>query len=548
MKESYDRFSSDVLGHNLERNLSLVENSHGPGNVIVVCGTEVDRSYWHQRLTLTKSELFRRDGSTSITSVSESVPKGNFLGTLAAWGAFRSNVSTDGEQNPSSVTFMTMLFGQGTRLSPFTQALGNGKPRFLTPYKSPALGVYLTIGELAALYSGLLVHHLERRGFRGCLVKWGDEVIIPSVDWNSLDDDYSDVDAIRFVWQATPTSELAKQKEWLLFEEETNDMVAQIQRQPIEHLRPRIERLNRGRQNRVAVNLGSFAVSSDFLDIATRELHEDVGSAERAVDWDPAVWIALSCRDKEEWDREVEREAAIGQSDLRQVETRYPDFFDRVSRVRQVFERRKGRKLRIKALDFGDPLWLDLGQHVALRANLEQLLEDSPRAGLLRRLFNVPIERDENGNTMVNSTVATGARVRNSLIIDSRIGPESVVERGVIVDSSCARAVMPEGGVVLFSCVESLEFSGPHCVIFQSAAESVSLPAGGRHSTVVTLDGIYQMTANENLASYKGDNYAKPIFGNPISFEEAGRLTERIDPGTLARMRSQAARLHCLAP
>jgi hypothetical protein len=43
------------------------------------------------------------------------------------------------------------------------------------------------------------------------------------------------------------------------------------------------------------------------------------------------------------------------------------------------------------------------------------------------------------------------------------------------------------------------------------------------------------MISNESILTYSGDNYAEPILGNRLSFQQAGELMSRIDGRELER-------------
>ena len=57
--------------HNLRHNRQTVEDSLGPGLVAIVSGSQADQRYWESRFQRTRSEVFRRDGSTRIVSIHE---------------------------------------------------------------------------------------------------------------------------------------------------------------------------------------------------------------------------------------------------------------------------------------------------------------------------------------------------------------------------------------------------------------------------------------------------------------------------------------------
>jgi hypothetical protein len=527
-----------IWNDNLKQNRHTVRSNAGPGHVAVVSGTMADHDYWQKRFALTKSAIFRSDSSTEILSVHEQTPKGNFLGTLIAWQALLNHhVKVDGNDS-GDIALISMFFGKGTRLSPFTQTLGNCKSRFPTPYKCGENGVQLTIGELSNLYCNLLTEHLRDGGFKGLVVKWGDEIMIPGCRWSKEQSDYSHVDAVRFVCFTEPTPELAREKDWVLTDSRTGLMTFQLARQSVASLRERSRFRQRFLASRLGVNLGSLAISYDFLNVAFDEFGDYILNPQRRVDWDPYLWMALSCQDRQEWLEEIKYGADTGNTNIVKFESQHPEFFQKISRVKKAVETRNGRPFAVKVLDYGDVFWADFGQHLALRNNLAVLLDDSDRGALTRDLFNIPRNRDALGNTIVNSTIHRGARIRNSLIIDSFIGSaESIINRGIVVGSTHRTVRMLEGGMSLLSTVGNLHIVGENAIAFQSIAPEVSLTEGGRHTTLVSPKGIYQLMSNESVTDYTGTNYSKPLFSNVISFEEASAQVGGLDSENLECIR-----------
>ena len=202
----------DIWSDNIQDNVALVQQDAGPALAIVVSGSEPDQAFWGDHLNQTARDVFRSDGSTVIASVFERSLKGNFLGTFNAWLEAQPTIAANGQMLPD-VALMSMVFGKGKRLSPFTQALGNRKPAFPTPRRAREAGVYLRTVDLANLYANTWVRHLADSGFRGLIVKWGDEAVIPGKKWVASDWDLRNVDAVRFLWQTKATQDLVREKE-----------------------------------------------------------------------------------------------------------------------------------------------------------------------------------------------------------------------------------------------------------------------------------------------------------------------------------------------
>lgn len=517
----------EIWRRNILENLELVQEDSGPMVVAVVSGSESDKEYWQKHFAHTSLDVFRADGQVSTISVCEKERKGNFLGTLNAWKEVKQSIRKDELPN---VALMSMVFGKGKRLSPFTQTLGNRKSAFPTPLRAPRAGTYLRTADLSNMYSNIWIRHLSQCGFRGLIVKWGDEAVIPGTLWSPDRNDYRNVDAVRFVWKTKPTENLAREKEWVTIDSQTGLMVFQYARQEIEVLRRRLSELQEGAYE-VGVNLGSLAISYDFLNIALEILHDDVLDPHKWADWDPYVWIALCCADEAEWRAEAEYEDRIGKTGIRELEARYPHFFSKIAQVRRALESRSNRAFAVGTLDFGDAFWTDFGLHFALRRSLESLTEDSERGAISRELFRIPHSLDRHGNIIdVDSKVPESAFIRNSVIIDSIILDEkTVICRGLVVGGQHRRLHMPCGGIALFCAADHLEFAGPHGIAFRSIGSKISISAGGRHTTLFLPEGPENMVSEESVLDYSGGNYTQPILGNRLSFEQAGKIMSEVD-------------------
>jgi hypothetical protein len=517
----------DVWSRNIRDNVRLVQEDAGPALVIVVSGSESDQTYWGEHFRRTACDVFRQDGSTYVASVYEKCLRGNFLGTFNAWTEAQRAIEISGTPLPD-IALMSMVFGKGKRLSPFTQALGNRKPAFPTPMKAQRSGVFLRTVDLANLYANTWTQHLAESGFRGAIVKWGDEAVIPGLEWEAGAFDLSQVDAVRFVWQTEITPNLAREKEWVVMDAETRLMRFQFSRQHLDTLQSRIAEL--GQDVRVGVNLGSLAISYQFLDTALEILRDDVLDPIKWANWDPYAWIALCCQDQAEWQAEAEHEAQMGRTGMRELEARYPDFYPKLARVRRALEAKTGRPLAIGVLDFGETFWADLGLHLTLRETMDALTADTERGQATRELFSIPHKRDKNGNFVLRSAVPASADIRDSVIVDSVItDSESVLHRGIVVGGRHQRLSMPHGGCALFCAADHLDFVGPHGIAFRAVGQEIGLPEGGRYTSLLLPDGLEGLVSNESLVDYSGDNYVKPILGNALSFEKAGEILSGVD-------------------
>ncbi len=504
---------------NIQACREIIRSNHGPQLVNVVSGSPSDQDFWQGQLERTRLDVFRQDGGTQVISSLEKSRKGNFLGSINAWMGMAGALDLD---HLPPMMLMNMVFGQGKRLSPFTQALANRKPAFPTPLRSADQHTYLTTADVAAMSASLWLHHLEAGGFRGIVVKWGDEAIFPGKGWSVQPDQYQDVDAIRFVWQTEPTEDLAREKEWVEYDPATARMTFQYTRQGLESLR---HRLGGGDQGRcVGVNLGSLAVSYPLMQVLEQVFRQDVSDERQWVDWDPYTWIALSCESEAEWAAEAAREQQMGKTALRDLETRLPGFFSKIQQVKASFQSRFGKRISIHVLDFGQPYWMDWGLHLSLRRSLESLTMDGELGAATRQLFAIPEKPDHRGNILVRSRVPAGADIRDAVLIDTVItDPASVLRGGLVVAGRHRRLCMPQGGCALFCAADEMKFAAAHAIAFMVTGREISLSEGDRLASLYLTGETIPLRTNESLVNYEGENYTSPVMGNPISFEEAAR-------------------------
>jgi hypothetical protein len=521
----------EIWRQNIQQNHEIIRANDGPGLIVIVSGTELDRRYWKHHFTRTERDVFRANASAVLVSISEPMRKGNFLGMLRAWDQVKAILKNDGTVLPN-VSLMSMVFGQGKRLSPFTQSLGNRKAALPTPMKGRMSGEYLCTADLSNLYANSWVQHLASCGFRGLVVKWGDEAAVPGIIWPLGACDYSFVDAFRFVWLTKPTAELARDKDWVVIDSQGR-MQYQYARQSLDSLNHRLA-ADGHNDCRVGVNLGSLAISYQFLDLALEIFREDVDNPSRWMDWDPYVWMALFTQSSTDWEAESDQEERVGKQGIRQLNNRFPDFYAKVTRLRDSVRTTLGRPLIVSARDFGMPLWADMGLHSALRAGLCEIMHDSERGTILRDLYALPHERDLHGNLIINSEIPGSADIRDSVLLDTMVSDKnSVIHGGVLVGGRFRSVSMSFGGAALFSAADILEFTGPNAIALRSVAPSIRLPEGGRHATLFLSDGSKQMVTNESIVDYDGANYEQPILGNPMSFAEAAQVMSSVDGAEL---------------
>jgi hypothetical protein len=502
---------------NIVRSRELVRGTGQTELAVIVSGSPADSAFWSSATSRVQRDILCEDDSRlRLVSVTEDHPAGNFLGTIRAW---QETVRRIGESPTQGVSLMSMVFGQGKRLSPFTQALGGRKAAFPTPLRGDVSGSWLRTGDMAILYSSLWLNQLASSGFHGVLVKWGDEAILPSVKWTASTSDFRDVDIVRFVWKTVPDEILAKEKEWWVLDEETRRIERLIPRQPYDRLRQALQRYESNRYS-TAVNLGSIAVSYRFLEIAKSVLGDLVDTIGPAADWDPFVNLMLLLSEQEDAPSDL----------LASSEKRCPGLTNKLRAIVSKVRQEMGRPPSVGYLEFGDALWIDLGLHTTLRRTLEALLEESAYGQAMRAFFALPETRDARGNICMSAVLGDQADVRDSVILDSSVQAGSV-RSGVIVGSRHQELQMLHGGASLFSAGPLFRFEGSRGVTFRSVTgQELVIPEGGRHTTFFASQPPVSLITNEAVQRYDNSEYGAPILGNSMSFEEAAAIATSVDP------------------
>jgi hypothetical protein len=475
-------------------------------------GNESDAQYWRANFG-PGLEIARSHNQSGPRIVVEHKPLGSFLGTLLAVGSQGDLLRTK-----QDLSTYVSVFGEGTRLSPITQALGGIKPALRLLRLSEDSLQAASIAELAYHFSLPTGDWLAHSGFRGLFVKWGDEIQVPSMLPSGLD--LSNVDLVRFGSSNFDLESHASQKDWLVYEPGTLELSAIISRQSSSDLQLTMEQL-RASNRVVMVNAGVFAISYRLLDLLIAEFQSDIDSGLR-LDWDPLVLSALLCGSDDDWDRSIRLpDGSINPAVVDQMHY-VPDLRRRMTLIREEFRRLYGSDPTAKAVDLGEILWLDCGLHKSMYDLLDSMLDEGGRGGVVRALFGVDVKPDVNGNRIINSFVAPGAQIRNSLIVDSIVrSGDSAVTRGFVVGSDLGSVSLPAGGGILFSKAEEVRATGPRVLAYLVKTDSLDMDQKCRAATVYSPAGPKTLLGSEDLASAGDQWYENPAFGNEISFAEA---------------------------
>ena len=489
--------------------------------VLIVTGDEREARFWDAIL----NPEHDADGPKYWV---ERGKKGNLLGTLQAYAAARSPNCDE-----IAVDQILMLFGSGTRLSPFTQSLRNVKAAFPLPDgdRGPN-GV--TIGEAAIRAASPMINCLRETGFSGVVVSWGDEVLIPSSSLKANSEAISNADVVRFARRKDPDKELAPQKEWLQVDMMTDTVIRDISRQPFGRLMTAL-RGTSGPRTGTFLNLGSFAATHQFLSAACDAFEERL-TDESAANWDPYFWQALQSPSRESWNELIRYEQRAGLSGLQALLDSIPDFYEIVQRLRVAFEQRVGRPVRVAIFDFGQPYWIDVGNHLTLSSALADLFSTNQSGAVIRAFLGLPDSLAMGANFIADSSLPNDCNVKNSIVIGTTIPAEgSSVEGAVVLGSNIGRIVANRGAAIVWCRVEDLRVDGPNGIAFRLDGPQHVVLGDESATTLLLRERAVNLKYWHTLGNIDRHTFERCLLDNPVSFSEAASLVKSVDPIELHR-------------
>ena len=533
---------ASAVVRNIDFTRALLARGQGPALVGTVSGSAGARRYWAARL----GDIGRELGSTVHRSLHEDLPVNQAFGLLLMWQRLRD------DYRPHAGALMAFVFGEGSRSAPWTEAEMGQKPaiasfaRVVQPDGSIRRP---SIVELALRFFSPVEAYLRRSGFDGVVVKWGDEIQIPTLDLSGSDRRLGGADVVRFVSVQPITEDTARNKDWVGVDS-SGAVTAFIPRRPLAEMEPLADRgvFRRDPESGAllgGINLGSVALSRPLLDALLEEFEAEVNDPaadrRRRPDLDPQLFTALCIANlPDPAERAKAWSTAQAESaSMRTLETNLPGVLDRLRGVVERFEAAQGRPVRIEALDFGDQYWGDIGQHPKIFEFFAALRDRGPTGFVARALGGLEGTWDAQGNLRIGEVrLGPKVEVRDSVLIDVRID-EGLVERSVLVGTQ-AVAVKARGAVDVESVAPRLDLAERAGTYRVLSEQPVTVRAGERLTTVTTPDAALHLRVDEgaNLRD-RAASYDVPVGDNPVSFAEARARVLAADPEALARLRAE---------
>src|SRR5262249_46839452 len=421
----------------------LIEEGKTPGTLAIVSGSESAKNLWQKILDGAKSSL----KALSVFSLHEDLPVNQAFGVLLLWQRL-SDVA-----DRTRGTLAAFVFGSGTRATPFTETDNAQKPAIVTPVRVISDGKerYLTMVELALHYFLPVQQYLMRSGFEGLIIKWGDEVQIPTCDLSGQNPElFGNADIVRFVSIQEMTTDSASNKDWVGVNEKQH-ITAFIPRRPLSDMEKLADRgLVQKRDGKLygGVNLGSVAISYELLDALLNEFKDEVNDSTAKRNTrpalDPEFFTALTIAvSHDENERRKAWQRAIQESkDVQKLSETIPDVLERIQKAIGTLE----RPVQMVALDFQEQYWGDIGQHPQIYDFYMGLNEPGPKGDILRALANIPEQRDEHGNIIVGDAyISQNITVKDSVLINVTLTGQGRIEHSVLIGTRAGNIDMENG-------------------------------------------------------------------------------------------------------
>jgi hypothetical protein len=441
-------------------------------------------------------------------------------------------------------SLVAFVFGEGTRSTPLTETDNAQKPAigtFVQVQMPDGTSRYLSMVELAMRYFIGVQQYLKRSGFKGLVVKWGDEVQIPTLDISGTDPLFQDADIVRFVSLRQMNEDEAKNKDWVGVSADGH-VSTFISRKPggLEEMRELVPRgLIYERNGKLYgwANLGSIGISYVFVEVLLEEFRNEVNDPTANMEdrpaLDPEFFTAITIAViPDDGARAAAWEQAKAESkDVRKLAEKMPDVLDRIRRALAVFRQRYGRSIKMVAMDFADQYWGDIGQHLKIFEFYMTLNDQGPEGEIARAIAGIPSHRDVNGNIIVNSTVSPNVTVRRSVLLNVTITGSGIVENSVLIGTRTS-AIHSVSGYDFGSIAPSVTIEprgGTYKVISDQPVHAgpgerlttLFMPTYGTHLMRAMEDTDLRNKRNYGEKDKQGNEQHPPILGNPVTFRQA---------------------------
>ncbi len=542
IRAQVEEFKIACIKNNIDLTNKLIEDGQTPEVIGTVSGSASAKSFWQGILNKAKDSFKAK----AALSFHEDLPVNQAFGILLLRQRLEEHIK---EGCGSLIAF---VFGSGTRSTPLTETDCAQKPAigtFVTVLTPEGRIRYLSIVELALMYFIPVQQYLKSSGFKGLVIKWGDEVQIPTLNLSGSDPLFRDADIVRFVSIREMNEDEARNKDWVGVNAE-RQVTAFIPRRPLSEMAKLADRgLIQRRAGKLygGINLGSIAVSYALLDVLLEEFRDDVNMTDaRRSDrpaLDPEFFTALCIALIEEpaQRNQAWQEAISSNMDVKKMSENMPDVLERIRKAVVRFKQEYQRPVKMAAMDFGDQYWGDIGQHKKIYAFYTALNAAGADGEIARAIAGISGRPDGNGNIIFgNCHISPNVKVMNSVLVNAVVTGSGAVESSVLIGTQ-THDINVKKGFDFCSITPRLyieERGGTYKCVWEKPVYACK----NERLTVLFMPAcgarILKVMEGTDLRD-KERNYNVPVFGNTVSFKNAHEDMGRMTIEELDRIRSQ---------
>ena len=373
-------------------------------------------------------------------------------------------------------------------------------------------------------------------------VFWGDQVFLPTASFKQTPTHHADI-LCTLLGETAPTaeewSEQGLEKYGVIAVVEsasgTSDSskpleAAQVEKVSHETATQMLGQLGNIRQ--VGPSLGSFSVSSSFLQALCTEYDKELTEKTAKLDTDPHFWMPLTLP-------ESSYISLMKQKGTDEAESK--EHYHRMSIMKASFIENTMSKDNMGlfgAVDVGKgACWWDYGMMKLYSANTLLLLEkDTAQSDLLRQFLGLEI----NGTRVLSSNLGAGATVDDTAyIFSSKIQTGSIKESLL---SNVASASINADGAIIVNCASSKSIvAGKGAILYNVIDESGEgiVAEAGQVIVGVTDESGASFLLKSRIDIDGGKAWKECLEMNTSSFEDVHKKNFNTNIGEVARKRQE---------
>jgi hypothetical protein len=370
-------------------------------------------------------------------------------------------------------------------------------------------------------------------------VFWGDQVFLPTASFAQAPTHHADI-LCTLLGDTAPTAE-----EWSAQGLEKYGVIAVVEGADSSSTKPleaaQVEKVSHetatkmlgelGKIRQVGPSLGSFSVSSAFLEALCSEFNSELTEKTAKLDTDPHFWMPLTLP-------ESSYISLMKQKGTDESESK--EHYGRMSVMKKSFMdsvMASDNMGLFGAVDVGKgACWWDYGMMKLYSANTLLLLEkDSSQSNLLRQFLGL----DQSGSRVLNSTVNSATVDDIAYVFSSKIGTGNIKES--LLTNVAAASIDAEGAIIVNCASAKSIVAGKGAILYNLIDESGEgiVAEAGQVIVGVTDESGKSFALKSRIDIDGGKAWKDCLDMNIFSFEDVHKKNFNANIGEIARKRQE---------